>query len=257
MLTLIGVPKPCEGVFHTIQQNAIRSWTLLGSDCEVILLGNEHGVAALSADLGVRHIPVIERNELGTPLLSSILLTGSREASNDFVALVNSDIILMSDFYEAFRRLWSLEKWFLMVGQRRNIDFTEPICFDAHWQHRVRQLAISAGDLWGGIDYFLFPRSLWIDVPPFAIGRLHWDNWPLYAARLRRARVVDTTPAVLAIHQNHPYSSGALGGDESRVNRDLLGGARIFTMSETTHILKMDGLYPRCKSCDPVCCCTF
>lgn len=257
MLTLVGVPKPCDGAFYIIQRNAIQSWTLLDNNCEVLLLGNDAGVASLSAELSVRHISDIARNKFGTPMLNSIWEIARREAQNDFIAFVNSDILLMADFYHAFKRLTALMPWFLMVGQRRDVDINEPINFDERWQNRLRQLAIKVGDLYAGIDYFVYPKSLWLEVPPFALGRLHWDNWPLYAARLRRAPVIDTTPVVLAVHQNHQYTPGTLGGNESRINRELVGDARMFTTTEATHVLKEHGLYPRCRSCEPICCCRW
>jgi hypothetical protein len=84
-----------------------------------------------------------------------------------------------------------------------------------------------------GIDYFVFPKDLWGTIPPFALGRAYWDNWLLYAARRRRAVVVDATPVVLAVHQEHAYFDNQLQGAESRRNWDLVGDAcRLLTTRE-------------------------
>ena len=61
-----------------IQRNAIKSWTLL-PEVEVILLGEETGLAENARELGVKHIRNVARNESGTPLISSMFELGARE----------------------------------------------------------------------------------------------------------------------------------------------------------------------------------
>jgi hypothetical protein len=48
-----------------IQCNALKSWTLVHPDVEVILFGDEEGAAEAARELGVRHEPHVERNESG------------------------------------------------------------------------------------------------------------------------------------------------------------------------------------------------
>ena len=68
-----------------IQRNAIKSWTLL-PDVEVILLGEETGLAEAARELGVKHISNVERNANGTPLISSMFQL-ARENSQQRTAL--------------------------------------------------------------------------------------------------------------------------------------------------------------------------
>jgi len=77
MLTIFSVPKPFHGRIGVIQTNAIRSWVLLRPACEVILFGNEEGTAEIASRFGIRHIPDVERNEYGTPLVSSVFSTAA------------------------------------------------------------------------------------------------------------------------------------------------------------------------------------
>ncbi|HUH98316.1 MAG TPA: hypothetical protein VLZ89_13200, partial [Anaerolineales bacterium] len=51
-----------------------------------------------------------------------------------------------------------------------------------------------------------FPTSLYHDIPDFTIGRAGWDNWMIYKARQEKWPVVDCTPSVMIVHQNHDYS---------------------------------------------------
>ena len=100
-VTIFTTPKLFRGHFGTIQTNAIRSWLSLRPACEVILFGNDEGIADVAAELGVQHIPEVECNEYGTPLFSSIFSVAQNIASNQIMCFVSADIILMSDFLPA------------------------------------------------------------------------------------------------------------------------------------------------------------
>ena len=67
MITIFSIPKAPVGHTRVIQENAVRSWKAL-ENCEVILFGDEPGLADFAAELGVKHFPDIACNELGTPL---------------------------------------------------------------------------------------------------------------------------------------------------------------------------------------------
>ena len=72
LITLFSAPKPFTNPhIALIQRNAIKSWTLL-PEVEVILLGEEAGLAEAARELGVQHIPHVERNANGVPLISSV-----------------------------------------------------------------------------------------------------------------------------------------------------------------------------------------
>ncbi len=230
MLTLFSIPKAFTGLIKTIQLNAIRSWTKLRPACEIILLGRDSGTAEIAAELGLQHLPDVLCNEYGTPLVSSMFALAERAAANPVLCYVNADIILLSDFLPAVRRINAPS--FLMVGQRWDIRLEELIDFNqSDWEQDIRRHLKSQGKLHppSGIDYFVFPRGLFKDIPPFALGRTAWDNWLVYRARTSKALVVDTTKVITAVHQDHDYAhvregkSGAFTGPEARRNQELLG----------------------------------
>ncbi|MGQ9834042.1 MAG: glycosyl transferase family 2, partial [Candidatus Villigracilaceae bacterium] len=71
LLTLFSAPKPfTDPHIAVIQRNAIQSWLRL-PDVEVILLGDEAGLAQVAAEFGVKHLPEVACNPSGTPLISS------------------------------------------------------------------------------------------------------------------------------------------------------------------------------------------
>src|SRR5512139_4033714 len=101
LITLFSAPKPFTNPhIATIQRNAIRSWTLL-PDVEVILLGEETGLAEAAHELGVKHLPNVARNEAGTPLISSMFQWAREYSDNQLLCIINADIILFPDFVEA------------------------------------------------------------------------------------------------------------------------------------------------------------
>src|SRR6266702_8704055 len=105
MLTLFSIPKAFAGQAELLQNNAIGSWMRLGSGCDIVLVGNDLGVAEAAARHGARHEPDIVRNEFGTPIIGDVFTRLNTLASQPFVAFVNSDIILLDDFLPAVKAI--------------------------------------------------------------------------------------------------------------------------------------------------------
>jgi len=230
-ITIFSMPKAFKGHIDIIQRNAIKSWTLLRPRPEIILLGDDEGTAEIAKEFGLRHIPHVERNELGTPLLNSIFEIGQREASHPVMAYVNADIILANDFTMAIGRVIDQGfDSFLMIGQRWDLNITEPIPFQkATWEKELRQSVKQIGKLHSpaGLDYFIFRDNPWGDILPFVIGRTSWDGWLLFRALSSDVPVIDATESILAVHQKHNYNhtkggyAGAWGGLEAEYNKKL------------------------------------
>ena len=88
------------------------------------------------------------------------------------------------------------------------MDIADPLEFTNGWQDRLRTTVQSRGTLHrpAGSDFFLFPASCYSEVPDITIGRAGWDNWMIYKARKERWPVIDGTPSMTIIHQNHDYA---------------------------------------------------
>lgn len=252
MLTIFTTPKPFTGHNGVIQTNAIRSWLALKPTPEILVLGNDEGVAEVCAKFGLRHLPKVECNEYGTPLVSSLFSLAQETASRDILCYVNADIILLSDFLPAIRQVKAQS--YLIIGQRWDLDVNEPIDFASpDWEERLLERVRKEGRLHPvtGIDYFVFPRGLYSRIPPFAIGRTGWDNWLVYQARKSKAYLIDATSAITAIHQNHDYShhpgedTGVWKGQEAIRNTELMGGLdNGFTVEHADRVLSPEGLKP-------------
>lgn len=233
-----------------IQRNAIKSWTLL-PDVDVILLGEEEGLADAASELGVRHIATVERNANGVPLISSMFKLARENSNSDLLCIINADMVLMPDFVEAAKQSVKLKDKFVLLSQRWDLDVTAPLDFSGDWSHGLRSKVNGQGQLHrpAGSDFFLFPRSCYADIPTFTIGRAGWDNWMIYKARKENWAVIDCTPSVMIVHQNHDYSHlpGAkphYDHPETNENIRLAGGqANVrYTILDSTHQLVGDTL---------------
>jgi hypothetical protein len=262
MLTMFSIPKPFRGHIGMIQRNAITSWSLLQPRPEIILFGDEEGTAAVARELALRHMPKVRRNEHGTPLVSDIFAQAQSLASLDILCYVNADIILMADFMKAVQRLAAQRRGFLITGKRTELDVQAPIEFaPPQWETRMRALASQKGFLRedDGIDYFVFRRGLYADIPSFALGRFFWDSWLIWQPLSLKAPVVDASHVVLAIHQNHDYShhpkgeagirspsagAGLLESEEALANKKMAGRGWDYTIEDATHSLTAKGMRP-------------
>lgn len=229
MLTILSTAKRFEGHFAVIQRNAITSWTLLTPKPEIILFGRDEGTAEICAELGITHVPDVATNDAGTPLLSDMFLTGQALAANDVVCWSNSDMIFTNALISVAALVAKRHRPSYVVGRRRDIDQFTPIDFDNNWQERLSAHAHATGELkpanW--IDYFMFPKGLFTDLPPFAVGRPGYDPWLIWRASDLGADVIDATDFICAIHQRHDYShvgsrAMVFSGAEARKNAEMI-----------------------------------
>lgn len=218
VLTILTIPKPFVGRIGEIQRNALESWMGLGHGVQILLIGDEPGVADVARELGVQHVGGIERSERGTPRLDSAFAAAATVADFPLWSLVNADIILLEDFLPAVDRVARAFKKFVMIGECRDLTVPSRIRVrDAVVGEQLRRQAFQDGRLRGyaALDYFVFPRGSFDPLPPFLIGRANFDNWLVWRARSRGHPVVDATRSVVAIHQSHDYTHVAGGRDEA------------------------------------------
>jgi hypothetical protein len=208
LITLFSAPKPFRDPhIALIQRNALQSWVRL-PETEVLLLGDEAGLAQAAREFGGTHLPQVKCNSNGIPLISSMLQLAREQGRGELLCIINADMLLMGDFVQAARRAMALQDRFVLLGRRWDCDITTPLAFSNGWEAELRRSVENGGQLHrpAGSDFFLFPRACYQQVPDFAIGRAGWDNWMIYEARHAKWPVIDCTPSVTVVHQNHDYS---------------------------------------------------
>lgn len=249
LITLFSAAKPFTDPFiATIQRNAIRSWIELRPEVEVLLIGDEPGLAEVAEEFNIQHLPHVERNQWGTPLVRSLFEQVRQASDSPIMTIVNADILLMSDFVEAAKQVAAQADRFLVVGRRWGLDIDQRLDFSPGWQGRLGADVQAHGQLHPifSIDYFIFTRHQYQHMPDFVIGRPQWDNWMIYHACQQGWPVIDATPSVLVVHQNHDYrhlpgGKPPHGLEEGRRNRQLAGGERAKYMIIDADNVLVDG----------------
>ena len=251
LITLFSTPKPfTDPHINLIQRNAIQSWLRAGKDVDILLIGEEDGLAAVAEEYGVLHVPDVKRNESNTPLLSSIFQIAHEASDSEFIVYVNTDIILPPNFQEVVQAVAKQADDFLAVGHRWDLDVREKLTFPANWAEALKTTVQERGKLRGSfaIDYFIFPRKFYAQIPNFAIGRASWDNWMIYRARQLGLPVIVLTPALTVIHQNHGFGhipGGKYKSEEAKINLKLAGGRHnLYYMLDATHEFRRGKILP-------------
>jgi hypothetical protein len=251
MLTIFTTAKAFRGHNGIIQRNAIESWLLLHPKVEVILFGDDEGSSEIAQELGLRHAPALRKNETNGILIGDMFAQAQAMATYDVLCYSNCDIILLDDFWNAQMRVRAAHKTFLMIGRRWDTDIIEPIDYmlpGAKEQliRRAKEQGFQRGP--DAVDYFVFTRGLYADLPEFVIGRLWWDHWLVWKAMDSKHPVIDVSPVVTAIHQNHDYThhpkgwKGIWEGAEPKRNLELAGGkSNLRTLDDVTHIMSEGG----------------
>jgi hypothetical protein len=249
-LTVLATPKPFHGHVGIIQRNAIDSWTRLLPRPDIYLFGDEPGTTEIAAELHLHYLVDIARNEFGTPLLNDLLQRARELSSTKLLCYVNCDIILVQEFLEAIARVQSVFRRFLAVAHRLNIDLRVHLDFAAGGEERLRREILPRGVPGDhtAIDFFVFPRDAYLEVPPLALGRAWFDQWLIKEARRLKMPVVDITDVAPAIHQTHAYGhieggqKGAYWGEEALRSLAIYGGRpHAFTLLDATHELTSTG----------------
>ncbi|MFC1613632.1 hypothetical protein ACFL23_04915 [Patescibacteria group bacterium] len=250
MITIFTIPKPfTEPHIKIIQQNAIKSWALLNPKCEFFLVGNDEGATETAKQLGIKNLPNVEKNEFGTPLLNSAFNLARTNSTNDIIVYLNCDIILTSNFIGAVNRL--PQKNFLAVGRRWDLDIRDIINFkNPAWEMDIKKEIKKRGVLhsYAGIDYFIFEKNSFKNMPPLIVGRVGWDNYMILKARNKKMKVIDATEAITAIHQNHDYPNFNKGRErktnpEAKKNSSFIKSVPYtFTIEDTNYKLTKNEL---------------
>ncbi len=237
MITIFSHVKAFQGIFDIIQNNAIRSWRSISEDLEIIIFGDVFGAREICSEINATHIYKVMKSSNGMPKLNHLFNEVRKNSRYSQLCYINADIILPNDFLKQTMSLLKFKKY-LGIGNRYDTDFHKRINFnnDDWWDIHIKE--IKHKGKWhqkGGADYFLFNKSIFLNMPDVYLGLPGSDNWLIWEARRNRIPVIDLTDSIMAIHQNHDYShldsQGASGksgykyyeyGNEANHNRKLV-----------------------------------
>lgn len=254
MITFFTTAKPFAGHSAIIQRNALESWRRLDPGIEIILVGDDPGVAEICRELHLHYEAKIERKKNGTKTVRSVFGQAQQTARHEYVCYCNCDIILTADLARAFQNVRAKFDKFLMVGRRWDLDVTQPLDFSLpDWQETLVTRARREGfqRFYYNIDYFVFPRGSYPHFPDLVIGRNHWDQWLVWKAAAKGLPVVDVSDVVTAVHQNHDYAyhpqgmAGVWYDEATHANYCAAGGhSHLHTIEDATYFLGQGGIRP-------------
>jgi len=241
-LTIFCTPKKFEGHTEIIQTNAIKSWLRIKGEIEIILLGPENN-PAFNKIKNIKTHKKIETDSDGRPLISSLFEIGQKMAKNEIVCYINADIILPKNFLEIVKKIAHTEDNFLIIGRRIDQDIKTKIK-NNKWPEIFNNANNCKKQLEWYIDYFCFKKGLFTKMPPFSVGRVGWDNWTIYNAIFKGAKVIDASQDIIAIHQNHNIGKFNSRAEMERSEGDkkniFLAGGRdyFFGITDAQFLLK-------------------
>jgi hypothetical protein len=247
LLTIFTTPKPFVNPhIKVIQNNALLSWVNLGTEVEVLLIGDEEGVDKAAATYRIRYLPEVKRNHLGTPLISSMFDLARKNSISPYLAIINTDILLLPNLLNTLKGVAAQFEKFVIAGQRWDLEIKEPLVFSKDFYDQLAQRTRKLGSQHPpmGSDYIIFPRECYPEVPDFAIGRAGWDNWMLFKSRWEGWPLIDASDDIMIVHQCHDYSHLVNGQPhyrlpETKQNVVLAGGDQtIFTLLDATHKIR-------------------
>ena len=253
MLTIFTSLRPfVDPHVVVIQRNAIRSWLALNPRPQVLLMGDDAGVDDVAREFAVQHVPDVRKDRDGIPMRSSMCELAHAAAEHELLCIINSDILILDGLYDALRSI-PLHR-FVAAGRRHDLDVRDEIAMDADdWRSRLRTKADRTGSLRGPstMDYVVYSRSIAPPVlPPFPMRSAGWDPWFLYAHRRRGIPVVDVTPVVNVVHQNHESRADVRNKKKAwRNDPDAMAALRraggfssMMTLREADYVLTPSGL---------------
>ena len=246
MITLFTTPKNFKGEFNIIQTNALNSWRSISPDIQIIIIGNSEGNEEAADSIKAEFISNVKCSKEGTPLLSDLFAIAQSKAKNEIMAYINADIILPFDFLESIEIVSKHFHKFLLIGQRWDLDVDKKIAFkDEKAIKNFWKSAYTKSKKHGvsGIDYFVFRKGMYKNLPDFVVGRWAWDNWLIWKARRNMLPVIDGTEVIRVIHQNHSYKfhnirsiQDSKSGDEFK-NNVKLSRNKLLNILDSTHII--------------------
>ena len=223
MITFLSSPKPFQDLAAKNQRLAIQSWVKVHPDAEVIIYGDGVGVSEACHELGVRHIPEIQCSDSGVPYFNSIVEHASKNARYNIQCYLNCDIIMTKELMSSIHFIEFPR--FLIIGQR--IDLAEGVASGMDLNQLKKNDLIELSEKGkailqepGAIDYFIFPRGIWVGLPPLVIGRGGYDNALITFCLRKKIPLINATLAFPALHLFHNYNHVSGGKETVYIGKD-------------------------------------
>ncbi|MCS6895796.1 MAG: hypothetical protein NZZ60_06595 [Bacteroidia bacterium] len=199
MITLFACPKPfTEPRIAEVQRKAIQSWLLLKKVSEIILIGDDELVAEVAAEYNLKHIPYLEKTAHGSPMVSDLFYKAKNAAISDILMYVNSDILLTNKVIDAVDIVKQAFNKYLIIISPYLTDING-LTIQEGYENRAFEHIVNQ-PIPTGADVFIFPKTIYDEIPPFGLGRCFWDFWLISDPLLKGIPVIDATDFAPTFH---------------------------------------------------------
>ena len=231
MLTILSSPKAFQGIDKINQYNAIHNWKKI-KNVQIILYGDETGIDEAANEFNVELVKDVECSRQGIPLFNSIIESAERRSIHSVLMYVNCDILFNEALVDAVNCI-QFDK-FLLVGERLDLSRgTRMELYEENSNSKILDyIAQDKIELHGptGVDYFIFPKGIWVGLPKIVIGRGGYDSSLLAHCKRNMIPIIDGTGTIIALHQFHNYNHIQGGknkvfyGEDALINNNAQGG---------------------------------
>ncbi|GJQ08302.1 hypothetical protein GpartN1_g93.t1 [Galdieria partita] len=234
---------------------AIKSWLSLVSVQRVTLFQEDldscERLLPFFKESKFRCVVLNKSTDNPSPPLDHLFDTAAQFTVTKYVGYINCDIAVFSEFDQALQSILYPDRGLkgAIVGRRKDVSIsTDSLDLVTKNISLVREYAERHGCYHGsfGKDYFIFPRELLKDFPPFLIGRPKWDDWLLTELLLQDPndlsiyRLDDSIPVVHMQVDRTSWSHKKFGSLE---NEQLF--KRIWTCQPISDIMNVETVvYP-------------
>ncbi len=248
MITILTAFKNFSGDDSVRQCRALDSWRNAFPEADIIAYGKPVIPSGVISEYHLRQFVDIPMANGRLVRIDAMFAHAQRTGRNMRQMYVNGDMILGADFARAMNGL--PHRFALAVGQRWDCDLpADKRINNSADVAAIQTDAKSNGSLHppNGMDYFVYSKGDLADIGALYLGAVGWDNYMVARALTRRMSVIDMTPSVVAVHQNHGYGYLKGGqaeleaGEAAQQNLRLLAGVsrghRYWTIDATHELV--------------------
>lgn len=202
-LIFITSCKPLNNEDITImQKNSIRSWSRLPIDKKILVFNKNQSVIDMCEDLDVEVVSDYDHSSYSDiPTWVSMKNIASEHAENgDVIVWVNSDVMFDETLLNTINTVNESINDFVLVGQK--YDWHNFTLLDTIPNFNLFE-NLSVHSEWA-IDYFIFKKHVFLDVPKFFIARMRFDNFLMDKA-IKEHTAIDCSETIFCIHHRHDY----------------------------------------------------
>jgi hypothetical protein len=235
-----------------IQKNSIDSWLSLDIEKKILIINKDQSVKNLFRDSNVTIIEDYEcSNHSDIPTWRTMRDKAVTIADkDDIIVWVNSDVMFDKSLVETINVVRNEVDDFVLVGQK--LDWQN--FYNLKDFSRISELTpMNLHGEWA-IDYFIFKKNAFENVPPFFIARMRFDNFLMNKA-INEYTAIDCTETILCVHHRHDYGQNIdsifsqvyetdFWQNEQKVNDSLIfgnlsniKGCNFFTKKENQKII--------------------